>query len=603
MNSSNHSAQNACPGSTDVQSIQLAEAMPWEGLVIPDGFELDSEGVHKISHQGHRQKICGPLWVDAKTRDISGKGWGQHLSWINQDGRMCECSFPSQQLHERGLSPVIRRLADEGLQIIPSRENDLLKYIGSFNSTERINSTAQTGWLTTSNSSLTFVLPHKVISTDENLSVAFQPEQFSPSADSLHSKGSQKQWQAQVARYCQGNPVLMFSICAALTPALLKFVEMDCFGIHLYGKSSQGKTTTLQVAASTWGNGADPAASPQSNIQRWNTTANALEGIAAAHNDGFLALDEMGTFSGPDFGPVVYNLMGGQGKARMNDRAGMQRIRTWRLVALSTGEISIQEKIEESGRKAKAGQLNRFLDIPVSDRIIQNSHGMTPGKLSDELKEACGRCYGVLGPVFIECIVNSSADFNAAQGKIKHLMNEYTAQLTGSIELESHQKRGLKRFGLICAAAHLAIDFKLLPWTRNEAINAITDIANTWLAANTSDAMRGILSVRSFILQHQDSKFRTAQEQTYSSSPLVHDIAGYFIPGKRLYALTPEGFKRACGGLDPRTVADALDKNGLLFKNERNRMMAKLSIPETSNRLRVYAVKSEILDIDLKGDD
>lgn len=326
MSSENHSAQQANPESPppqNVEVLQQPERPPWHGVEIPEGFELSREGVHKINHQGHHIRVCGPLWVGAKTRDITGKGWGLIVRWINQDENMGEHSFPSQQLHDRAQSPVIRRLAGEGLHIIPGRENDLLTYIGSFESPHRIHSTAQTGWLVTQEEELTYVLPHRVISTNKCLSVAFQPEQYSPSADSLREKGSLQQWQRQIACYCQGNPVLMFNICAALVPPLLKIVEMDCFGVHLYGKSSQGKTTALQVAASVWGNGADPAASPHSNIQRWNTTANALEGIAAAHNDGFLALDEMGTYSGSDFGTVVYNLMGGQGKARMNDRAGM----------------------------------------------------------------------------------------------------------------------------------------------------------------------------------------------------------------------------------------------------------------------------------------
>ena len=571
------------------------------GMDIPEGFELTDEGVYKITPQSQMRLVSGPVWVIAKTRDVTGNGWGIHVQWIDQDGVQRECAFPGRQLHERGQSAVICRLADEGLHVIPGQESALLSYLGSFNTDQRINSTAQTGWLDATDTPLSYVLPHTVLSNDQDLRVAFQPERFSPSADSLHPSGSLKQWQAQVGRYCRGNPVLQFAVCAALAPPLLKFAEMDSFGVHLYGASSQGKTTALQVASSAWGSGADPAASPQSSIQRWNTTANALEGLAAAHNDGLMALDEMGTYTGSDFGAVVYNLMGGQGKARMNDRGGMRNSSTWRLIALSTGEISIQAKIEENGGKIKAGQSNRFLDIPVSGRIINPSHDMAPAKLADELKEAAGRCYGTLGPAFLEALIHSVPDVSALQQRVKHLVARETALLQGAVELETHQVRGLKRFALICAAARLAGEFGLLPWPLEESISAIADAAHTWLTESVSDATRGILAVRSFILQYQDSKFRTTQELTFAKSRILHDIVGYYDPDKSIYAFTPNGFKRACEGLDWKGVAAALDKCNLLFRSESDRLATKISIPGTGERVRVYAVKAKILDADLVG--
>lgn len=600
MTKSAQRSESTEPAANPSRVTPFPESPPWEGLNIPEGFGLTGQGVYRLG-QRKEQLICGPLWARAKTRDISGKGWGLQVCWIDHDGIQQECAFPSRQLHERTQSPVIRHLADEGLMIIPGQESQLLTYLGSIDTPERINSTAQTGWVVAPGAPLTYVLPHAVLSTDEHMPLVFQPERLSPSADTLHACGSLKQWQAQVAQHCQGNPVLMFAAISALAPPLLHLAEMDSFGIHLYGQSSQGKTTALQVGSSVWGNGADPAASAESSIQRWNTTANALEGLAAAHNDGLLTLDEMGTFTGPDFGAVVYNLMGGQGKARMTDRGGIRAPRTWRLVALSTGEISIQAKIEECGGQVKAGQTNRFLDIPVSGRIIQQSQGLPPGKLADSIKEACGRCYGTLGPAFVDSLVQSAASVPALQQRVKQLVARHTGRLLGTADLESHQTRGLKRFGLICAAADLAAEAGLLPWQHKECVNAITDAAYQWLAANASEATRGILAVRSFILKNQDSKFRRGEPESFARPPVIHDIAGYYLDDKHLYAFTPDGFKRACGGLDPKAVAATLDAKGLLFKNDASRLQARLPIPGTSDRLRLYAVSAEILDAELAG--
>lgn len=163
-----------------------------EGLSIPEGFELTSGGVHKITPQGELRLVSGPTWVSAKTRDVSGRGWGIHVKWIDQDGVLRKCAFPTRQLHERGHSSVVSHLVDHGLHVIPGQEGPLLSYLGSFNTDHRVNSTAQTGWLTAPDIPLSYILPHVVISCDANLPVAFQPERFSPSAESLHPKGSLK---------------------------------------------------------------------------------------------------------------------------------------------------------------------------------------------------------------------------------------------------------------------------------------------------------------------------------------------------------------------------------------------------------------------------
>ncbi|CAN0592214.1 unnamed protein product, partial [Laminaria digitata] len=48
-------------------------------------------------------------------------------------------------------------------------------------------------------------------------------------------------------------------------------------------------------------------------------------------------------------------------------------------------------------------------------------------------------------------------------------------------------------------------------------------------------------------------------------------------------------------------VAAALDKCNLLFRSESDRLVTKISIPGTGERVRVYAVKAKILDADLVG--
>lgn len=80
-------------------------------------------------------------------------------------------------------------------------------------------------------------------------------------------------------------------------------------GFHLYGDSSGGKTTHLQVAASVYG-------SPRC-VRSWRSTDNALESIAAAHSDGLLVLDEIGMCDPRIIGETVYMLGNGSGNPQV----------------------------------------------------------------------------------------------------------------------------------------------------------------------------------------------------------------------------------------------------------------------------------------------
>jgi putative DNA primase/helicase len=74
-------------------------------------------------------------------------------------------------------------------------------------------------------------------------------------------------------------------------------------------------------------------------MQRWRTTDNALEAIAAQHSDCLLILDELAQVDPKTAGECAYMLANEQGKARAT-RNGTPRARqTWRLLFLSAGEL------------------------------------------------------------------------------------------------------------------------------------------------------------------------------------------------------------------------------------------------------------------------
>jgi hypothetical protein len=592
--------QDSPPGSEQAER----QPQPWDPVLqyIPEGYSIAHRGVLSWG-KNDSELISGPCWVTALTRSDTGDEWGREVRWIDQDGHERRMAFPMQPFHVPR-SPLAPNLASMGLKVVPGKERQLVGYLAGFHlpRSHRVRSVSQLGWLSGDLENPVFVLPDGPIGMGQGEEIVFQPEEHCRATYSMRRRGNLDQWIASIARACIGNPFLVFSLCVGFTGPLLRFANIDSGGFHLYGASSKGKTTALQVSASIWGCGADPAALPDSYIGRWNTTANALEATAAAHNDLLLALDEIGTCDARDVGKVIYDLFGGTGKSRLNKNATLRVHRSWRTQGLSTGEVSLRQKIEEaSGRPAKAGTLVRMLDIPIHEGVVKDSHGRPPGKFVNRLKSACGRFYGTAGAAFLERLVTCEPDTPSLQRRIQPRLDHYSAHLahvasTDGEVLESVQQRAVRRLALVIAAGELAIEFGILPLALEEVLQSVMAIQQAWLgdADNEPECVRGIRALRDCMLRNEAHFRRSGDQRT-----VVRDLVGYIDTGQDLYLFTDQGIKDALHGYPWKTVLAELDRRGFVFKNEGRRLKSKHHI-EGKGRLRLYAIRASFLEDELR---
>ncbi|MEW8381530.1 MAG: DUF927 domain-containing protein [Candidatus Thiodiazotropha taylori] len=568
------------------------ESKKWSNITPPDGYLLTEQGVFEERKAGPVM-ICGPVWVEALTRDHNGTGWGMLVCWIDRDGQTQSKAIANHLLHETGGGLAIL-LSQGGLMIVPGEERKVARYLGCFQPENRLLCVSQVGWVE-SGDQLVYVRPDGVLSKGKTDEIIFQPEQHAPTVDTMKSKGSLALWQQHVAEPCKGNPYLVFSVCASFAAVIQRFVGSDNSGFHLYGNSSRGKTTALQVAASVHGCGADPGGAAETYLLRWNATQNAMEGLAAAHNDGLLVLDEIGSCPAHDFGRTVYDLSGGQGKSRLNKNAVLKKQRRFRVLTFSSGEYSVREKIEEMGKQAKAGQMNRFLDIPIEDAIVIETHGETPAEFVNRLKGNCGKYYGTAGPAFIEAILDEYGMEEVIRTRINQYIEEWGELLTQSLSLESAQERALARLTSVGAAGLMAMELGILPFEMADIQCAIETIRDAWLADefNMPEDIRGVLNVRAFILKNRD-RFGASEMDIGQ----VKNLAGYYNAAGGLYFFTPEGFNEACGGVSVKEVVSSLIEYRLLHRNNGRHFKSRVSIPGVAKRLQVYAVRIEILESD-----
>ncbi len=217
-----------------------------------------------------------------------------------------------------------------------------------------------------------FVLPRETIG-DGGERIVYQAD--GTAENTFRERGTTEQWRERVAKFCVGNSRLTFAVSCAFAGPVIRPAGIDSGGFHLRGDSSCGKTKALRVAASVYGG--------PNYMQRWRTTDNALEGMAAQHCDGLLILDELAQVDSKTAGECAYRLANETAKAR-STKTGQARARLqWRLLFLSAGEIGLAAHMAESGKRAKAGQDLRMADIPTDAGaglgIFEALHGFDNG--------------------------------------------------------------------------------------------------------------------------------------------------------------------------------------------------------------------------------
>ncbi|MEZ5501415.1 MAG: DUF927 domain-containing protein [Halioglobus sp.] len=347
----------------------------------PEGYLVTANGIYEIS-QSPISRISDLIWVDANIRYRDDPLTLVRIKFLDVvTGEVLEHYAPRSQLLDDHTATLIKDLMNNGATTVPGKKTKVLNYLQSFQLNGAEYAVKRIGWFTDTTGAKGFALPTQVITEGE--STIYLPDCKSPVHNSVYSSCSIEDEKRYVSDKCKGNPYLIFVRGLACSGPFLTPLKLTGGGFNLYGLSSMGKTTALQVGASVWGNGSDPEENPtQTVIQRWNTTANALEGVAQSANDIFLPLDEVGTNKMTDLGNVIYNLAGGVGKTSMTSDRQMRESYSWKTQIGSTGEYPMEWQVENSQSSiSTSGQRVRMLDIALPEDMFTRTGGWTPKSL------------------------------------------------------------------------------------------------------------------------------------------------------------------------------------------------------------------------------
>ncbi|GHX95442.1 hypothetical protein VCSRO111_2130 [Vibrio cholerae] len=511
---------------------------------------------------------------------------GYLLHWLDDDNRHRYWAMPAELLAGDG-SEYRRILLSRGMRLSNSvKARQLLslfiQQMGEL-ATQKAISVNCIGW-----HHHAYVHPRLTFYPSEHNNPCMVLQTMHP-IEGFIQQGSSDSWRQHVGRYCLDNPLLIVGVCAALAAPLLHLCGVDGFGLHLYGASSTGKTAALYPALSVWGE-------PNQLRHSWRATANGLEGTALAHNDALLALDEMGEVDPKEAGDVAYMLDNGQGKTRAGKYGEMRLPARWRLVFLSTGEVTLESHLASIGKRVKAGQQVRVIDLSADAGsqmgVFNQSHGMNAADLADHLKQQSRQHYGSLALDWLRYLTQNSAQVRPV---FQNVRQRFLASLPP--EADGQVRRVAEKFALLASAGLLAIQAKVLDWPAQSVEAACLSLLNQWIIARggvaANEDQQAIRQVRSFIEQHGESRF-TPKQTGYSSQ--VRQRAGWLdsTGPQTLYLFYPTGWREATEGLSPDRAAKALMAAGYLVPDG-NRPQRKVSLPDNT-RPRMYCVKGCILD-------
>lgn len=481
---------------------------------LPRGFDLQPNGLFydpDPEKDAPMIRICDHLEVLAYTRDEYGENWGRVLQFKDPDGKQKQWAMPNRLLKGNG-EPMREKLFDLGLRIEPGHKarNSLQSYIQSVEPALTATSTDKTGWHQNR-----FVMPDTIIpATDELL---LQSE-YVNSHHAFNSQGTLQDWHDNVGRYFAGNSRLILGACTAFAAPLLRFDATDSAIFHLRGSSSLGKSTALWAAASIWGGG-----DGNGYIQQWRSTDNALEATARLHNDCLLCLDEMGQVDGRVVGEVAYMLANEAGKSRMSKGIELRPRKTWKLLGLSTGEVSLADKMREAGKKPHAGMETRLIDVPADagrkHGLFEMLHGFQNGEeFSRYLKKVSNQYYGTAIREYLHFLAQYDKD--ELQREIQDAVKEAIG-LFSPADASGQVKRVAGRFGLLLAAGRMAIRCNAFVCDEGDLLAGLQRCFSDWLENRHTigdlEVLKGIEQVRSFFQRNLTSRFHHMRSTDYTS--------------------------------------------------------------------------------------
>lgn len=451
---------------------------PVASLVVPEGFVIGPSGVLGPVidvETGERPIVAArPVYLAGLLRDVHTGALHVDLAWRQPFGAW------AIETVARGTVADSRRLvstADRGVPVDSTTSSNLVRYLSAFEAAnaKRLPCGAASsvlGWQG-DNGREGFLWGEKCLAGREEAPVRLLADEGKRQiADAYDARGSLEGWGEVWARVSD-HPRVALGVYASLAPLVLGIVnEAPGFVLDWSGRSTGGKTTTLRVAASVWGD-------PDALIYQWRATLNAIEHVAAfsRHLPTFLDDTKQASDNPSKVAAVIYQTTGLRGKLRASPD-GLRETASFRTVLLSTGEVRATSFTEDVGAHART--------LCVQGFPFEGGDKPENRVLAEWLRLRCSDHFGQVGPRVVAWLAENRSAWPAFRKRWRTTCDEEAARDTSSAFLG----RAAPYLATIRFAAYAMREATGLPVCEAALVEA-----SRWASVGASDARRHLAAL------------------------------------------------------------------------------------------------------------
>lgn len=321
----------------------------------------------------------------------------------------------------------------------------------------------------------------------------------------------------------------------------------------------------LDAAASAFGS--------HDYTRTWRMTDNGLEGIAMAHNDLCLFLDEISECDPYKISAMAYMLVNGSGKTRATTSGLARRVMRWTLGGVSTGEEPLADIIKTTGRNPKAGQLLRILSVPAVPEgaygLFEDIHDFpNSAEFALHFKQACKKYHGTAFRAFIQKAVSNYDSIKMIyDSEIEKAKEKFLPSGAGGQDI-----RAFRSFATCGVGGILATRYGITGWDGLDIMEAIMPNFQAWLEAKdglgNQEDKQALTQIRLFFEKYGASRFQelnAGNDPSYDRTP--YERAGFRTQryGEPIYYVFKSYFEEIIvRWLDLKHVKNLLRDKGIL---------------------------------------
>jgi hypothetical protein len=379
----------ACLPADEVEQCTISKAYTFEGVDLPSPYELIENQIFRWEMKGEKNPhrvlhyVCDACIVVGMGTYQSGKE-SVILRWRASDGRIIEKTYPRHMITNR---KDLLEINADGFNFTEVTALEVIKYLSSViindnhkpeveRKIKRYLPTDHNGWHDGS-----FVVGNQTYPTSGPQyvnSLCEDPENISCH---LRKAGTLERW-VEGVKGVLSEPVIRFDLYSSMSAPLLRPLGLDSGTKNRSGPTSTGKTTGIDLAASTMGN-------PDRIKWTGNTTSNAIERYLEEMNDLGTFLDELTFQTQKDRNSFIndlkYQISMNKGKHRMNGKTMKNhRPREWRTILSTTMESAFFRDEDNDGGQARVINVTRVArnmkkEIETFEDIVMPKEGVTEG--------------------------------------------------------------------------------------------------------------------------------------------------------------------------------------------------------------------------------